>query len=513
MVPWDVRLQYRYGFYGVYAVLTVLFAATLRSVPSGAARETALLLVVFSDPSFLGFYFVAVARFDSINAYFMTALAYTSVLGAPVLGLVGIVETPLYYLLPAKPSLVLLEAAVGAVPPAELAYAVGYLLVAIAVASVAARRAFERHVVADVGDPGTDRAPLASGVGGRGGPVAALVVVDLKNWLRDPLLVYIGLAPVLMGAVMRYFVPFATESLRGVLDLAAYYPEVAGALLLFGPAIIGFAVGFLMFEDREQGTVVALTLTPLGGGGYLAYRLLVTLALSLGAALVVVPPSGLVTVRPLALVAAAGGSRPADGQRRRTVDEHALGRFDGASLHGETVEPLEERRYRDGRLQSGERRAETVVGPVSEGDVTARVAVEVERPGVVEDGRVVVRGAKPHAEFLARFDAFPGDSHLRGRVPAVGLDRRTVPERLLDGPLDRVSVGPHGRDEVRFVERPHRVTHEAGHREAAEEDDAEEAPSLGRRETFRRRDRRGEPVLAAVRCRLLPGELLEVIEQ
>jgi hypothetical protein len=234
MVPWDVRLQYRYGFYGVYAVLTVLFAATLRSVPSGAARETALLLVVFSDPSFLGFYFVAVTRFDSINAF------------------------------------------------------------------------------------------------------------------------YIGLAPVLMGAVMRYFVPFATESLRGVLDLAAYYPEVAGALLLFGPAIIGFAVGFLMFEDREQGTVVALTLTPLGGGGYLAYRLLVTLALSLGAALVVVPPSGLVTVRPLALVAAAGGSRPADGQRRRTVDEHALGRFDGASLHGETVEPLEERRYRDGRLQSGE---------------------------------------------------------------------------------------------------------------------------------------------------------------
>lgn len=142
-----------------------------------------------------------------------------------------------------------------------------------------------------------------------------------------------------------------------------------------------------------------LTLTPLGGGGYLAYRLLVTLALSLGAALVVVPPSGLVTVRPLALVAAAGGSRPADGQRRRTVDEHALGRFDGASLHGETVEPLEERRYRDGRLQSGERHAETVVGPVSEGDVTARVAVEVERPGVVEDGRVVVRAPNHTQSF------------------------------------------------------------------------------------------------------------------
>jgi fluoroquinolone transport system permease protein len=216
MVPWDVRLQYRYGFYAVYAVLTVLFVGALRSIPAGSARDTALQLLVFSDPSFLGFYFVAalvlfekgqgvvgalvtsplstraylwskalsltllalvattavtalgygtdvrwvpllagvaltsvlfvfvgfvaVARFDSVNAYFMTALAYMTVLGGPVLGLVGLVETPLFYLLPAQPSLVLFEAALGPVPALELAYAVGYLVVAIGVAAVAARR-------------------------------------------------------------------------------------------------------------------------------------------------------------------------------------------------------------------------------------------------------------------------------------------------------------------------------------------------------------------------------------
>ena len=378
MVPWDVRLQARYGLYAVYAVLIVLFVAGIRAVPPGPSRDVAFRLVVFSDPSMLGFYFiaalvlfekregvldalvtsplstraylwskalsltvlallattaitalgygvdvnwaplllgvaltsllfvfvgfVAVARFDSINAYFMTALAYTTVLGAPVLGLLGLFETPLFYLLPAKPSLVLLEAALWRVSPLELTYAVGYLVLATAVASLAAEQAFERHVVQDVSDPVTDRPPVGTGIGagaGRGGrfgrgPVRSLVLADLKNWLRDPLLVYIGLAPILLGTVARFLVPFAEDSLGGLVDLAAYRPEVAAALFLFGPSIIGFAVGFLILEDREQGTVVALSLTPLGERGYLAYRVIVTTALSVAAAAVVVPLSGLV---------------------------------------------------------------------------------------------------------------------------------------------------------------------------------------------------------------------------
>lgn len=380
MVPWDVRLQVRYGFYAVYVVLTALFVAGIRAVPAGSARDIALPLVVFADPSMLGFYFVAalvlfekgegvldalvtsplstraylwskalsltvlalvattaitalgyglavtwpplllsvaltsllfvfvgfvaVARFDSINAYFMTALAYTSVLGAPVLGLLGISETPLFYLLPAKPALVLLQAALSPGSTLELVYAVGYLLSGIALASMAAERAFERHVVREVTEPGADRPPVGSSIGtdaGRAGrfgsgPVRSLVVADLKNWLRDPLLIYVGLAPLLLGVVARFLVPVAEDSLIGLVDLATYRPEIAAALFLFGPSIVGFAVGFLILEDREQGTVVALSLTPIGERGYLAYRLVVTLVLSVAAAAVIVPLSGLVAV-------------------------------------------------------------------------------------------------------------------------------------------------------------------------------------------------------------------------
>ncbi|WP_436924862.1 fluoroquinolone export ABC transporter permease subunit [Halosimplex amylolyticum] len=271
------------------AITALGYGVDLRWAPLLASVGLTSLLFVFVG-------FVAVARFDSINAYFMTALAYTSVLCAPVLELVGFVETPLFYLLPAKPSLVLLEAAVGSVPAIELAYAVGYLVAATGVASISARRSFDRHVVADVAAPGTDRPPVGSGVGTGGGPVLSLAVADLKNWLRDPLLVYIGLAPVLLGVVARFGIPVAERSLAGTVELSAYYPELAAALFLFGPNIIGFAVGFLILEDREQGTVVALALTPLGERGYLAYRLVVTVALSIAAAAVVVPLSGVVSV-------------------------------------------------------------------------------------------------------------------------------------------------------------------------------------------------------------------------
>ena len=375
MLPWDVRLQFRYGFYAVYAVLTLTFAGILRSLPAGVA-DTGLVLVVFADPSFLGFYFVAalvlfekrdgvldalvvsplstsayllskalslallataaitllggfsdvgwpallvavaltstlfvfigfvaVARFDSVNAYFMTALAYMSVLGLPVLGLLGLFETPLYYLLPAQPPLVLLGAAVGErVPQWELAYAVGYLLVANGVAFAGAPRAFERHVVAGVDTRSGTGTPVGASFGGQYGPIASLVVADAKNWLRDPLLVYIGFAPILFGLVGRVGVPYATGALADWLPLAGYYPELTAMFVLFGPAIIGFAVGFFVLEDREQGTLTALRLTPLTARGYLVYRGLATVGASFLAALVLVPLVGLVSGPPAVLV-------------------------------------------------------------------------------------------------------------------------------------------------------------------------------------------------------------------
>ncbi len=53
----DVRYQWRYGFYFIYAFLVVGFIALVRLLPE-AWRQTALVAVLLSDPALLGFFFI-----------------------------------------------------------------------------------------------------------------------------------------------------------------------------------------------------------------------------------------------------------------------------------------------------------------------------------------------------------------------------------------------------------------------------------------------------------------------
>lgn len=95
-----------------------------------------------------GYGFVAVARYDSINAFLFPSMVYTAVIGLPVLDYFGLWSGPLWLLHPMRAPLVLLEAAFQPVSAGRLAYAVAYGALWAAMLGIAARRAFDRHVVA-----------------------------------------------------------------------------------------------------------------------------------------------------------------------------------------------------------------------------------------------------------------------------------------------------------------------------------------------------------------------------
>ncbi len=60
----DIRFQLRYGFYGVYAILTLAYAAAVRLAPP-AWRSAVRALTVYSDPAALGFFFIgAIVLFE-----------------------------------------------------------------------------------------------------------------------------------------------------------------------------------------------------------------------------------------------------------------------------------------------------------------------------------------------------------------------------------------------------------------------------------------------------------------
>jgi fluoroquinolone transport system permease protein len=364
MLGWDARLQYRYGFYAVYAVVTLLFAAGLGLLPESVRTDT-LVMVLFADPGFLGFYFVgalvlfeknegvvhalvtsplsardylvsktlslsfiailgattiavvvhgtafnplwfllglgltagmfvlvgfvAVARFDSLNAYFLTAIVYLVPLSLPLLDHFAIVEHSVFYAFPTQASLVLIGAAFESTPTWELAYAVGYLAVGTGIAYTLAHRAFVTNIVRGTTQSTTSKTEGRSVLSGRRfGPIASLAITDLRNWIRDPLLLYIGFSPFIIGVLARFGIQPIDTALDFV-DLAAYAPELLAALAFTPAGTFGFAAGFFMLEDREQGTLRALRTTPLTGRGYLAYRGVVFLGLSFLSTLVMIP--------------------------------------------------------------------------------------------------------------------------------------------------------------------------------------------------------------------------------
>ncbi len=53
----DIRFQFRYGFYGLYAIVTLLYAVCIRLLPVHW-REAARIVTVFSDPAALGLFFM-----------------------------------------------------------------------------------------------------------------------------------------------------------------------------------------------------------------------------------------------------------------------------------------------------------------------------------------------------------------------------------------------------------------------------------------------------------------------
>ena len=57
LLLWDMRFQAKYGFYFLYAVLTVIYVIVLFAVPENWKEKTAAILI-FSDPASMGLFFM-----------------------------------------------------------------------------------------------------------------------------------------------------------------------------------------------------------------------------------------------------------------------------------------------------------------------------------------------------------------------------------------------------------------------------------------------------------------------
>ena len=137
---------------------------------------------------------------------------------------------------------------------------------------------------------------------------------DLRLVRRDSMLAFLVAYPLVWSLVSRWAVPALAQWLRPTFELPPYYPLIASYLLVLAPPLAyGSVIGFLLLDERDDGTMTALRVAPVPFDGYLAYRFLIPIVLGVAIVWVVVPLAGIVSISfpaltAVALVAAMEGS-------------------------------------------------------------------------------------------------------------------------------------------------------------------------------------------------------------
>ncbi|WP_047870881.1 hypothetical protein [Nocardiopsis sp. RV163] len=245
------------------------------------------------------------ARSRDLSGFLLAApLAVAPLVLVPLVHVSGILEHPLLYAVPTTvgADLIRLGAAPGSpdASPAALAAGTVYAVAWAAAGAVAASRVVGRGAA-----PAPRRHANRRGAGGSARPVtgrgglpaiARFARVDLFGAGRDPLLLLMLGAPVLLALVLRFAFPAASEFVLGSygFDLAPHTPVVLAALvLLHVPMMFGVVGGLRAVEDSDENVLLVLRASPVSVPAYLGYRTVLVTVLSLAGLAAALPLSGL----------------------------------------------------------------------------------------------------------------------------------------------------------------------------------------------------------------------------
>jgi fluoroquinolone transport system permease protein len=101
-----------------------------------------------------------------------------------------------------------------------------------------------------------------------------LSAIDLRSVRRDPLLRWMMLLAPTLGLLLRFGMPqlTAASASRFDIDLTPYYSLVMSFLPIAVAGIYGTVAGFILLDQRDDQTLIALLVTPLSLTTHLRYR-------------------------------------------------------------------------------------------------------------------------------------------------------------------------------------------------------------------------------------------------
>lgn len=132
-----------------------------------------------------------------------------------------------------------------------------------------------------------------------------LWVNDLRIAWNDTMLTAVLFLPFVCALALRLGLEPLREALRRWFDLYQHLPLVGAVFVEMTPLAVGMFGGLIMLDERDEGTLAALRVTPLPHSTYVGYRLLMPALLAILLTVAAWPLAGLALSWPLAAAAAA----------------------------------------------------------------------------------------------------------------------------------------------------------------------------------------------------------------
>jgi fluoroquinolone transport system permease protein len=126
--------------------------------------------------------------------------------------------------------------------------------------------------------------------------VATFVGVDVRRIARDPMLLLLVAVPLLLALVLRFTLPDLLALLPPAVDRATTALVISAIMLLMAPLTFGLVIGLMLLDERDEGILTAIAVTPVGTRRFLLLRLTVPAMWAFALATVLVPIIGLVHV-------------------------------------------------------------------------------------------------------------------------------------------------------------------------------------------------------------------------
>jgi fluoroquinolone transport system permease protein len=102
---------------------------------------------------------------------------------------------------------------------------------------------------------------------------AVLMRADARRLLRDPMFALLSALPLLVAIALRVAGVDGMARLPFPLEPAAIAMITTAGLLLLTPMMFGFVIGLMLLDERDDGVLTAIAMTPVGKSGFLARRM------------------------------------------------------------------------------------------------------------------------------------------------------------------------------------------------------------------------------------------------